>query len=67
MIAYWTQFARHGNPNRFRARHSPAPFWPRFEAEDEDEDFQSLVPPTPQIESDFATRHHCAFWGAHGI
>ena len=23
---------------------------------------QSLVPPVPQIETDFAARHHCAFW-----
>jgi hypothetical protein len=22
----------------------------------------SLVPPQPQIETDFASRHHCAFW-----
>jgi para-nitrobenzyl esterase len=24
----------------------------------------SLVPPQPQIETDFAARHHCAFWAA---
>ena len=24
----------------------------------------SLVPPQPQVETDFATRHHCAFWAA---
>jgi len=22
----------------------------------------SLVPPQPQLETDFAARHHCAFW-----
>jgi len=22
----------------------------------------SLVPPRPQVETDFASRHHCAFW-----
>ena len=23
---------------------------------------QSLVPPTPTTETNFATAHHCAFW-----
>ncbi len=67
MIAYWTQFARHGDPNAFRPLRLPAPFWPGFEANDEDDDLQSLAEPAPQTESDFATRHHCAFWGAHGL
>jgi len=22
----------------------------------------SLVPPQPQVETDFASRHHCSFW-----
>ncbi len=67
MIAYWTQFARNGDPNTFRRHHFPEPFWPRFTARDEDEDIQSLAPAGAQVESDFATRHHCAFWAAHGI
>jgi para-nitrobenzyl esterase len=67
MIAYWTQFARTGDPNTFRRHHFPEPFWPRFSANDEDEDIQSLAPAGAQVESDFATRHHCAFWAAHGI
>jgi para-nitrobenzyl esterase len=25
--------------------------------------FQSLAPPTPVAETNFATFHHCAFWG----
>jgi hypothetical protein len=25
---------------------------------------ESLAPPTPQIETDFATTHNCAFWAA---
>jgi hypothetical protein len=25
---------------------------------------QSLVPPVPQTETDFAAEHHCAFWTA---
>jgi len=67
MIAYWTQFARSGDPNTFRRHNFPEPFWPRFAANDEDEDIQSLAPAGAQVESDFATRHHCAFWAAHGI
>lgn len=67
MIAYWTQFARHGDPNIFRRHHFPEPFWPRFPGNDEDEDIQSLAPTGAQVESDFAARHHCAFWDAHGI
>jgi len=67
MIAYWTQFARTDDPNTFRRHHFPEPLWPRFSANDEDEDIQSLAPAGVQVESDFATRHHCAFWAAHGI
>jgi para-nitrobenzyl esterase len=67
MIAYWTQFARSGDPNRFRPHRLPEPVWPRFEANDEDEDFQSLAPSAVGVEGDFSTRHHCAFWAAHGI
>ncbi|HKW54214.1 MAG TPA: carboxylesterase family protein [Stellaceae bacterium] len=67
MIAYWTQFARTGDPNTFRRHHFPEPFWPHFPGRDEDEDIQSLAPARVDVESDFATRHHCAFWDAHGI
>jgi len=53
--------------NIFRRHHFPEPFWPRFPGHDEDEDIQSLAPTGAQVESDFAARHHCAFWDAHGI
>jgi len=67
MIAYWTQFARTGDPNSFRRDHLLEPLWPHFPGRDEDEDIQSLLPADVGVESDFATRHHCAFWDAHGI
>jgi para-nitrobenzyl esterase len=56
MIGYWTQFAKTGDPN------SPgAPVWSPFDTGQ----FQSLVPPTPQVESIFGfdTDHQCSsFW-----
>lgn len=56
MVGYWTQFARTSDPNS-----SPpsAPLWPQYHA---DTDRQSLVPPTPEVESGFAVDHQCAFW-----
>ena len=38
--------------------------WPRFTSSDPQ--WQSLVPPRPQLETDFAAEHHCAFWAAAG-
>jgi para-nitrobenzyl esterase len=60
MVRYWTQFARSGNPN------SPdtLPFWPSYETATDQ--IQSLVPPTPQIETGFAADHKCAFWASLG-
>jgi para-nitrobenzyl esterase len=59
MQRYWTSFAAHGFPSSFGT-----PFWPRFTAGSGR--IQSLVPPRPGVETDFATEHHCAFWGAFG-
>jgi para-nitrobenzyl esterase len=55
MIRYWARFAWSGNPN------APGlPYWPHYEnAADE---FQSLVPPSPITEFEFATDHKCDFW-----
>ena len=53
---YWTKFAKRGFPSS-----SGTPFWPPFNLT---HDMQSLVPPTPQTETDFATTHNCAFWTA---
>ena len=57
MKRYWTSFAKRGLPSSFRS-----PFWRPFH--DRTHRMQSLIPPAPQTESDFATSHHCAFWAA---
>jgi para-nitrobenzyl esterase len=55
MVSYWGNFARSGNPNS-----SNAPEWPQYNVSTDL--FQSLIPPTPETESGFATDHKCAFW-----
>ena len=57
MKAYWTDFAARAFPSSGRT-----PFWPRFN--DLTEQMESLVPPTPTVESDFASEHNCGFWAA---
>ncbi len=54
MIRYWTQFAKTGNPNSVGA-----PTWSQYSAGGS---FQSLVAPTPVVESDasFDTDHNCS-------
>jgi para-nitrobenzyl esterase len=55
MVRYWTQFARSGGPN------SPGtPAWPAYSAATDE--YQSLVPPTPEVETGLAADHECAFW-----
>jgi len=56
MRAAWANFAASGNPA------SAAVPWPAFGADSMQ--MLSLVPPRPQVETDFASRHHCAFWAA---
>jgi para-nitrobenzyl esterase len=55
MRAAWVNFAATGNPA------SAAVPWPAF---GDSAQMLSLVPPQPQLETDFPTRHHCAFWAA---
>jgi para-nitrobenzyl esterase len=55
MRTAWTNFAAIGNPS------SPAVPWPSFNRRS---DVLSLVQPQPQLEGNFASIHHCAFWGA---
>ena len=55
MVRYWTQFAKVGNPNSTRA-----PFWPLYNSAQDG--FQSLVPPVPVTEFEFAMDHRCDFW-----
>ena len=55
MVRYWTQFAKSGNPNS-----SGLPFWRNYNAITDE--FQSLVPPSPMPEFQFARDHKCDFW-----
>jgi para-nitrobenzyl esterase len=54
MVAYWTQFAKTGNPNI-----SPKPVWPTFNASSDL--FLSLIPPKPVVISSFSIEHLCSF------
>jgi len=56
MRAAWANFAATGNPA------TAAVPWPAFSTGSAQ--MLSLVPPQPQTETDFAARHHCAFWAA---
>jgi para-nitrobenzyl esterase len=55
MVRYWTQFARSGDPNSNSTLSWP-PYNPAVE------DLQSLLPPLPSVEAEFATDHKCDFW-----
>jgi para-nitrobenzyl esterase len=55
MRTAWASFAASGDPS------SAALPWPAFDASAQ---MMSLVPPQPQVETSFATNHHCAFWAA---
>src|SRR5579875_2514071 len=57
MKGYWTNFAKRGVPSSFGT-----PFWPPFN--DLIPVMQSLAPPAPRTEADFAITHNCAFWAA---
>ena len=56
MQAAWAHFAATGTPTT-----AVVP-WPSFGAGSAK--MLSLIPPQPQLETDFAARHHCAFWAA---
>ena len=56
MIGYWTQFAKTGDPN-----FAGAPLWSPYSGATDQ--FQSLVPPTPIVETTFDSDHQCsALW-----
>lgn len=55
METYWTNFAKHGNPNG-----AGVPSWPAYTAATDEA--QSLTEPAPAPESGFAADHKCAFW-----
>lgn len=53
MISYWTEFAHTGNPNSEKA-----PLWPLYNSASDE--FQSLIPPTPMVKTNFDTDHQCS-------
>jgi para-nitrobenzyl esterase len=56
MVSYWTQFAKKGDPNA-----SGEPLWSPYIASTDE--FQSLIPPVPVVESNFDSSHQCStFW-----
>jgi len=57
MQHYWTNFAKFGTPNG-----SGVPPWLEFSPVALN--FQSLIPPSPVEETNFAAAHKCAFWAA---
>lgn len=56
MMAYWTQFAKTGDPNA-----TAALAWARYSAASGR--FLSLAPPTPTVADGFAAEHKCSLWG----
>ena len=59
MIAYWTGFARSGDPNTGMS----IPHWVPFN-DLTGEPMQALEEPRPRKEVDFAKEHRCDFWSA---
>jgi para-nitrobenzyl esterase len=57
MQSYWTSFAARGVPSS-----TGQPPWPAFT--NHPQEMLSLAPPQPQVETDFAAEHHCAFWSS---
>jgi len=53
MVGYWTRFAASANPNFVGA-----PEWLPYDPQIDQ--FQSLIPPTPAVESTFAADHLCS-------
>ena len=49
----WTTFARTGTPGGQ---------WPRFTRSGQR--MMSLMPTGPEVETDYAAEHRCAFWAA---
>jgi len=59
MQHYWAHFAARGVPSS-----AGRPLWPGFNSKSRQ--MLSLVPPQPQVQTDFAAAHHCAFWAHAG-
>jgi para-nitrobenzyl esterase len=56
MRTAWARFAANGDPSTMAVP------WPAFGAAGPN--VVSLVTPQPQVETDFASTHHCPFWTA---
>jgi para-nitrobenzyl esterase len=52
MKTYWTNLARTGSESSLS--------WPRFDPANQQ--VLSLIPPRPDVETNFPTEHQCAFW-----
>ncbi|MGH2942004.1 MAG: carboxylesterase family protein, partial [Solirubrobacteraceae bacterium] len=59
MRRYWAHFAARGLPSS-----ASQPRWPRFNSRSQR--MLSLQPPRPHVQTDFAAKHHCAFWADAG-
>ena len=55
MVRYWTNFARAYSPDG-----ANVPYWPNYAPVGDD--FESLQPGNPAVETDFSHVHHCKFW-----
>lgn len=55
MATYWTNFVAAASPNS-----AGVPYWASFAPEADN--MQSLLPPAPVEETNFAAVHRCAFW-----
>ena len=51
----WASFAESGNPSTAQVQWSSVA---------DGAHVMSLVTPQPQVETNFATKHHCSFWFA---
>jgi para-nitrobenzyl esterase len=51
----WTNFAKSGHP-------AGPGLWPRYSAANQK--VLSLLPPKPELETDYAAEHQCSFWAA---
>jgi para-nitrobenzyl esterase len=59
MKHYWSNFAARGVPSAAGQQR-----WPAFNTHSHR--MISLIPPRPQIETDFSAAHHCGFWASNG-
>lgn len=57
MVAYWTAFARTGDPNNS----GDTPAWPRYDVDTDG--FLLLSTPEPHVITPFAATHNIEFWG----